>query len=90
MERPLFGIMSVIEDHAPFGLDIMVDMPVIEVQRASILVPHDHRHINHDRALVADCVHSGWPARLPSVLSQKFLSCCLASVVPSPKLVPLG
>src|SRR5580693_973482 len=24
-------------------------MPVIEAQRASILVPHDHRHINHDR-----------------------------------------
>ncbi len=22
-------------------------MPVIEAQRASILVPHDHRHINH-------------------------------------------
>ena len=26
-------------------------MPVIEAQRASILVPHDHRHINHERAL---------------------------------------
>jgi len=24
-------------------------MPVIEAQRASILVPHDHRHINHER-----------------------------------------
>ena len=23
-------------------------MPVIEAQCASILVPHDHRHINHD------------------------------------------
>jgi hypothetical protein len=35
-------------------------------------------------------VHSGWPARLPSVLSQKFLRCRLASVVPTLKLVPLG
>jgi hypothetical protein len=26
-------------------------MPVIEAQRASILVPHDHRHISHERAL---------------------------------------
>ena len=25
-------------------------MPVIEAQRASILVPHDHRHINHESA----------------------------------------
>jgi hypothetical protein len=25
-------------------------MPVIEAQRASILVSHDHRHINHERA----------------------------------------
>jgi hypothetical protein len=24
-------------------------MPVIEAQCASILVPHDHRHINHER-----------------------------------------
>jgi hypothetical protein len=39
--------MPVIEYHSPFG--IMVDMPVIEAQRASILVPHDHRHINHER-----------------------------------------
>jgi hypothetical protein len=28
-------------------------MPVIEAQRASILVPHDHRHISHVRALSA-------------------------------------
>jgi hypothetical protein len=27
-------------------------MPVIEAQRASILVPHDHRHINQNRASV--------------------------------------
>jgi hypothetical protein len=27
----------------------MVDMPVIEAQCASILVPHDHRHINQIR-----------------------------------------
>jgi hypothetical protein len=26
-------------------------MPVIEAQRASILVPHDHRHISHESAL---------------------------------------
>jgi hypothetical protein len=38
--------MPVIKDHSPFGLGIMVDMPVIEAQCASILVPHDHRHIN--------------------------------------------
>ena len=25
-------------------------MPVIEAQCASILVPHDHRHINHERS----------------------------------------
>jgi hypothetical protein len=25
-------------------------MQVIEAQCASILVPHDHRHINHERA----------------------------------------
>ena len=25
-------------------------MPVIKAQRASILVPHDHRHINHESA----------------------------------------
>ena len=29
----------------------MVDMPVIEAQCASILVPHDHRHINQTRTL---------------------------------------
>ena len=27
-------------------------MPVIEAQRASILVPHDHRHINHVRTFL--------------------------------------
>jgi hypothetical protein len=27
----------------------MVDMQVIEAQRASILEPHDHLHINHER-----------------------------------------
>jgi hypothetical protein len=26
-------------------------MPVIEAQRASILVPHDHRHIKHERLI---------------------------------------
>jgi hypothetical protein len=26
-------------------------MPVIEAQCASILVPHDHRHINHERSM---------------------------------------
>ena len=30
-------------------------MPVIEAQRASILVPHDHRHINHECALATGC-----------------------------------
>jgi hypothetical protein len=29
-------------------------MPVIEAQCASILVPHDHRHINHERASERD------------------------------------
>ena len=33
-------------------------MPVIEAQRASILVPHDHRHINHEYAFVY-CYCSG-------------------------------
>jgi hypothetical protein len=28
-------------------------MPVIEAQCASILVPHDHRHINQMRAFTA-------------------------------------
>jgi hypothetical protein len=32
----------------------MVDMPVIEAQCASILVPHDHRHINQIRAFGPD------------------------------------
>jgi hypothetical protein len=27
-------------------------MPVIEAQCASILVPHDHRHINQERILL--------------------------------------
>jgi len=27
-------------------------MPMIEARRASILVPHDHRHINHECAFV--------------------------------------
>jgi hypothetical protein len=30
-------------------------MPVIEAQRASILVPHDHRHISSDSGF-------GWPS----------------------------
>jgi len=29
-------------------------MPVIEAQYASILVPHDHRHINHETTAAAD------------------------------------
>ena len=33
-------------------------MPVIEAQRASILVTHDHRHINHEYAFVY-CYCSG-------------------------------
>jgi len=40
--------MQVIEDHSPFGLGIMPDHAVIEAQRASIRVPHDHRHIRSD------------------------------------------
>jgi len=28
-------------------------MPVIEAQCASILVPHDHRHINHTSAAMS-------------------------------------
>ena len=39
VQLPLIGIMPVIKDHSPFGLGIMPDMPVIEAQRASILVP---------------------------------------------------
>jgi hypothetical protein len=30
-------------------------MQVIEAQRASILKPHDHLHISHDRALAVGC-----------------------------------
>ena len=41
-------------------------MPVIEAQRASILVPHDHRHINHVTKVgtlgQAACVADGMPA----------------------------
>ena len=33
-------------------------MPVIEAQPASILVPHDHRYINHECAFVY-CYCSG-------------------------------
>jgi hypothetical protein len=35
-------------DHCPSAAYCLV-MPVIEAQCASILVPHDHRHINHER-----------------------------------------
>ena len=34
----------------------MHDMPVIEAQRASILVPHDHRHISHECTSAAHTV----------------------------------
>jgi hypothetical protein len=33
-------------------------MQVIEAQRASILEPHDHLHISHDRAFAADRGHA--------------------------------
>ena len=33
-------------DHYPSAAYCLI-MPVIEAQCASILVPHDHRHINH-------------------------------------------
>ena len=52
-QRPQFGIMPVIKDQIttpPAG--IMPVMQVIEAQRASILVPHDHLHNNHDRVFV--------------------------------------
>jgi hypothetical protein len=52
--RPHFGIMPVIEDQIttpPAG--IMPVMQVIEAQRASILVPHDHLHNNQIRASAA-------------------------------------
>jgi hypothetical protein len=39
-------------------------MPVIEAQCASILVPHDHRHINQGREL---------PVRLPRALGPAHL-----------------
>jgi hypothetical protein len=45
--------MPVIKDQIttpPAG--IMPVMQVIEAQRASILVPHDHLHNNHDRVFV--------------------------------------
>jgi hypothetical protein len=37
-------------------------MPVIEAQCASILVPHDHRHINQNRSSVAGFV-GAWSSR---------------------------
>jgi hypothetical protein len=33
-------------------------MPVIEAQCASILVPHDHRHINHKRTRLGDAIRA--------------------------------
>ena len=49
-------------------------MPVIEAQRASILVPYDHRHINHDRAFAVGCrplrSASSMPAPGGSVMHQ--------------------
>ena len=41
-------------------------MPVIEAQCASILVPHDHRHINHESEI--------WVIRL----SSRLLLCVVA------------
>lgn len=38
-------------------------MPVIEAQCASILVPHDHRHINHVRTVTSRALvheHTAW------------------------------
>ena len=52
--RTQFGIMPVIEDQIttpPAG--IMPVMQVIEAQRTSILVPHDHLHNNQMSAWLA-------------------------------------
>jgi [ribosomal protein S18]-alanine N-acetyltransferase len=46
-------------------------MPVIEAQRASILVPHDHRHINHDRTF-AEGLAPAQARRLCSVAVPQF------------------
>lgn len=50
MMRSHRGIMPVIKDQiATPPVGIMPVMQVIEAQRASILVPHDHLHNNHVR-----------------------------------------
>ncbi len=49
---PHRGIMSVIKDQITTPpASIMPVMQVIEAQRASILVPHDHLHNNQKSAL---------------------------------------
>jgi len=45
--------MWVIGDHLRPSGHICLIMQVIEAWRASILVPHDHLHINHESALPA-------------------------------------
>jgi hypothetical protein len=48
-DRPVCGIMPVIKIQIVALRRVMLIMPVIEAQYAS-MVPHDHRHINHERA----------------------------------------
>ena len=64
MPHPLIGIMPVIKDQiTALRRHNCLIMPVIEAQRASILVPHDHRHINHERELGARQRRSDRPFR---------------------------
>ena len=47
-------------------------MPVIEAQRTSILVPHDHRHINQMRATPPVC----WPLTAAAGTGADALAYC--------------
>jgi hypothetical protein len=56
-------------------------MPVIEAQRASILVPRDHRHINHDRTSTVAAARSlSTPKTIGAVQEKGSLAFRLAAV----------
>jgi len=51
-QRPLFGIMPVIEDHPPFGLGISARYAGDRGAERPVLEPHDHLHNKQIRASV--------------------------------------
>ena len=47
---------------------------MIEALRASILVPHDHLHINHDRVNGSANRQAGWDAALPAGATMSLMA----------------